>query len=124
MKPSVLIVEDVKKIRDELRSVLQGEFAVVAEAADGAAAIEAYNRFKPKLVVMDVVMPKMSGIEATRLILQSAGTDPPLVVMLSGLKDESVVMQALQAGAVDYLFKPIEGDKLREILRAFLERAA
>ena len=122
MKPSILIVEDVKKIRDDLRSVLEGEFTVVAEAADGVAAVEAYKRFRPKLVVMDVVMPKMSGIEATTLILQEP--NPPLVVMLSGLKDESIVMQALQAGAVDYLFKPIDADRLREILRGFLEKAA
>lgn len=122
MKPSVLIVEDVKKIRDDLRSVLEGQFTVVAEAADGLAAVEAHTRFRPKIVVMDVVMPKMSGIEATRIIMQQP--NPPLVVMLSGLKDESIVLQALQAGAVDYLFKPIEGDKLCEILRGFLDKAA
>lgn len=122
MKPTVLIVDDVRHFREELKVVLEGEFTVVAQAADGIQAVEACRRHSPQLVVMDVVMPNLSGIDATRRIME--GPTPPKVVMLSGLKDEKVVMEALLAGASDYLFKPVDPEKLRKVLWGFLKSAA
>lgn len=114
MKPTVLIAEDVKKFRDELQALLADDFSVVALATNGLEAVELYRQHKPSLVVMDIVMPKLSGIEATTQIL---GEFPRAkVVILSGLQDENIVLSALQAGAIDYLFKPVEGEKLKALL--------
>ena len=90
MKPTVIIVDDVRRLREELKAALEAEFTILAEAADGAQAVDACRKHSPQLVVMDVVMPNLSGIEATRQIL--SGPTPPKVIMLSGLKDEKVVL--------------------------------
>lgn len=119
MTPKVLIVDDVKKFRDEIRLALEAEFEIVAEAADGLAAVEAYRKHRPDLVVMDIVMPKLSGIEATRILMEEP--DPPKIVIVSGLKDDHIVLQALQAGAIDYLFKPVDAQKLCAVLWSFHE---
>lgn len=123
MKPTLIIVDDVKLLREELRHQLSKEFEIVAEAANGTEALEAYRAFRPQLLVMDVVMPKMSGIEATRLIM--SGPSPyPKIVIVSGMKEESIVLQALEAGACDYLFKPVDLEKLRQVLWGFAKTAA
>jgi len=122
MKPTLIIVDDVAEIRAELRVLLQENFEIVAEAKDGAHAIEACYRHAPQLVLMDVVMPRMSGLEATYQIL--TGPEPhPKIVMLSGLKDESVVLKALEAGASDYLFKPADPKQVTQVLLRFAAEA-
>lgn len=123
MKPTVLIVDDVRSNRDSLRNALGDEFHVVGEAEDGLSAVEKAIALRPRLILMDVVMPSLSGIEATRRILGQLAP-PPLVVMVSGLRDEAIVLQAFEAGAVDYLFKPVEESRLVEILRSLLKTAA
>lgn len=123
MKPTLIIADDVKMLRDGLRRILTADFEIVAEAADGVEVLEVYKKFRPQLIVMDVVMPRMSGIEAARLILSGPGPHPK-IVMVSGLKEEMVVLQALEAGASDYLFKPVDPDKLRAVLQGFARSAA
>ena len=119
MKTTILIVDDISSLRTELRVLLEPHFEVVGEAQDGAQAVELAKQFKPKIVLMDVVMPKMSGIEATKEILSKV-EGPPKVVMLSGLTDQIVVAQALSAGAEDYLFKPVDAKRLVEVLNSVL----
>jgi len=114
-KPTLLIVEDVKKLREGLRALLADEFDVIAEAEDGQQAVDLYREHEPQAVVMDIVMPKLSGVEATELITNEF--PHAKIVMLSGLKDENIVLAALDAGATDYLFKPVEADKLKALLR-------
>ncbi|MBI4404461.1 MAG: response regulator [Deltaproteobacteria bacterium] len=116
MKPTLIIVDDVEAIRGQLHNLLQEDFEILAEADDGRSAVECYFKFRPQLVLMDVFMPGMSGIEATRLIMKGAGQSPPSIVMLSGLQDEKWVLQALEAGATEYLFKPVEEEKLIKVL--------
>lgn len=105
----------MKRLRESLCELLQEEFDIVAQAADGREAVEMYRKHEPAAVVMDVVMPHLSGIEATAHIL--AEYPRAKIVILSGLRDENVVRQALEEGATDYLFKPVEADKLKSLLR-------
>lgn len=115
MKPTLILVDDSKETRKRLHAILQEQFEIIDEVESGDLAIVAANRHRPQLMLMDVVMPIKSGIEATRAILAEV-EPPPKVVMLSGIRDETLVLQALQAGAIDYLFKPVDPGKLLRVL--------
>lgn len=119
MKPTLIIVDDLKATRDRLHRVLQEDFEIVEEVSNGKDAVEAARHHHPRLILMDVVMPGMSGIDAAKNIL--TGSPPhPVVVMLSGVREERVVMEALGAGVADYLFKPVDETQLPEILVGIL----
>jgi YesN/AraC family two-component response regulator len=122
MKPTIVIVDDIKVIRSRLIEQLHEEFEVLGEAASALEAIEMCQRLKPQLVLMDLVMPQMSGIDATREIL--ATVDPaPKVIVLSGVSEETFAAQALDAGAAEYLIKPVDVEKLKSVLRTFADAA-
>jgi two-component system, chemotaxis family, chemotaxis protein CheY len=123
MKPTLIIVEDSQALREELVRGLEGDFEILAAEENGLQAVEACRAHRPQLVLMDIVMPKLSGIEATHRILTEL-PHPPKVIILSGLKDEGVVFQALSAGASDYLIKPCEVKKVAQVLRGFAREAA
>lgn len=99
--------------------MLQEDFEILEECGSGAEAVAAFRRHAPQLMVMDVVMPGMSGIEAARQIMNSPGPHPK-ILMLSGITDDNVVLQAMEAGVSDYLFKPPREKKLKEVLRDFV----
>jgi two-component system chemotaxis response regulator CheY len=115
----ILIVDDAVFMRNMLGDILIApEFEVVGEAKDGVEAVEKYGQLMPDLVTMDIVMPAKSGIDATREILQ---IDPDArVVMISGLGQLSLVEEALNNGAVDFILKPFNADDVREKLRKAL----
>src|SRR4051812_36137706 len=124
MKPTLIIIDDMQSIRLGMRQALQNDFEIVAEGSDGQEAIELCRQHAPQLMVIDVVMPKMSGIEATRQILENRLIPHPKIIVVSGLKDDSVVLQALEAGVCDYLFKPVDTDRLRKVLWGFARNVA
>ncbi len=101
----VLIADDEALIRSGLQLMLesQPDLRVVAEAEDGKTAIEIAGSHRPDVILMDIQMPRMSGIEATRSI--TAGDDPPKVVMLTTFGDDENLYQALRAGASGFLLK-------------------
>lgn len=123
MRPTLIIVDDIQSVREKLRESLEKEFDVVGLAGSGTEAIELCRKFSPHLVLMDLVMPKMSGIEATKAILATLAS-PPRIVVLSALHDENVVLRALEAGAAEYLIKPVSEAKIRDVLRGLLKQAA
>jgi DNA-binding NarL/FixJ family response regulator len=101
----ILLADDHTVVRDGLRALLekQSDMAVVAEAADGRDSVRLAEEQAPDVVVMDIAMPNMNGIEATRRILS---TNPRVaVVILSMHQDESYVLRSLKAGAKGYLLK-------------------
>ncbi len=119
MANRVLIVDDAVFMRNVIRDIFTaGGFEVVGEAANGLEAVEKFRALKPDLVTMDIVMPFKSGIEATREIVQA--DQGAVVVMCSALGQESLVMEAIEAGATDFIVKPFKQDEVLAIVRKVL----
>lgn len=115
----VLVVDDAVFMRNMIRDIFTGGgFEVVGEAANGLEAIEKYKTLEPDLVTMDIVMPFKSGIEATREIIYTDGD--AIIVMCSALGQESLVMEAIEAGASDFIVKPFKEEEVLAIVRKVL----
>lgn len=112
MTVSVLIADDQALVRAGFRMILQTDPAirVVAEAGDGAQAIESSKRTRPDIVLMDIRMPSMDGLEATRRLL--ANPQPPRVLMLTTFDLDEYVFDALAAGASGFLLKDLAPEDL------------
>jgi two-component system chemotaxis response regulator CheY len=119
MAPSVLIVDDALFMRMMIKDILSKDgFVVVGEAENGAEAVEKYENLKPDLVTMDIVMPEMDGIEAVRSIIK---IDPGArVLMCSAMGQQPLVVEALEAGARDFIIKPFQPAKVVEAVRKAL----
>ena len=119
----VLVADDASFMRQMIREIVEGEgHQVVAEASDGIEAIEQFKKHHPDVVTMDIVMPRRSGIDAVKGIIE---VDPTAcVVMCSALGQETLVQEALQAGARDFIVKPFKPDAVTATLRKVLEKEA
>ena len=117
MSTRILIVDDQALVRAGFRLVLesQEDFEVAGEAGDGAEAVEAARRLRPDVILMDVRMPVMDGLEATRRIL---ATSNPRIVMLTTFDLDEYVYSALQAGACGFLLKDVTPDHLIAAVRS------
>jgi two-component system chemotaxis response regulator CheY len=117
----VLVADDARFMRQLIRDIIEPEgFEVVGEAADGREVVEQFTKLQPDLVTMDVVMPKRSGIDAVRDIL--ALNPKAKIAMVSALGQEALVMEALEAGAIDYVVKPFKPDSVLATLRKAVEK--
>jgi DNA-binding NarL/FixJ family response regulator len=114
---SVLIVDDQALFRQGLRKILsvEADIDVIGEAANGAAAVEQVQRFWPQVVLMDLRMPILDGVAATRQI--RAAEPRSQVIVLTTFDDDEDVFDALRAGAVGYLLKDAPREKLIEAIR-------
>lgn len=114
----VLIVDDHRVVREGLRTFLQlsAGVTVVGEAVGGAEAVELVRKLEPDVVLMDLVMPGMDGIEATRRI-KALGL-PARVIALTSFTEDDKVFPAIQAGASSYLLKDVSPDALVEAIGA------
>ncbi|MEV5314289.1 response regulator transcription factor [Streptomyces sp. NPDC052610] len=103
---TVLLVDDEPLVRAGLRAVLeaQPDLEVIGEAADGAAVIPLVRRLRPDVVAMDVRMPLLDGIEATRAVLRTV-PDPPKILVVTTFENDEYVYEALRAGADGFLLK-------------------
>jgi two-component system nitrogen regulation response regulator NtrX len=110
----VLVVDDDKEIRATLRGVLQDEGHTVAEAGDGAAALAALEERRFDAVLLDVMMPGMGGLEALDMIRDRAPSTG--VIMVSGEATVATAVQALKRGAFDFIEKPVDPERLLEVL--------
>jgi two-component system, OmpR family, response regulator MprA len=120
-KPHVLVVDDDRAVRESLRRSLEFNGYAVSLAEDGAAALAGISGTNPDAIVMDVMMPRLDGIETTRA-LRSVGNQVPILVLTArdAVGDR---VEGLDAGADDYLTKPFALDELLARLRALLRRA-
>jgi DNA-binding NarL/FixJ family response regulator len=118
---TVMLAEDHHLVREALRALLEErtEVDVIGQAEDGAEAIELAQELKPEIVVMDISMPNLNGLEATRRLMELG--DPPQVIILSQHKRQEYVVQALQAGASGYLLKDSITDELIEAIQTVKE---
>jgi len=114
----ILIADDHALVRDGTRQILEHErdMEVVAEAGDGEEAVELATRFKPDVAIIDISMPKLDGIEATKQI--KALCPSIAVLILTAYDDEQFIFSLLEAGAAGYLLKSIRGHELVQAIRA------
>lgn len=124
MRPiRVLVVDDALFMRAMIREVLagSGHFEVIGEAGTGYEAVDLYQQLRPDLVTMDLVMPGIDGIEATRRILL---LDPAAsIVVASALGQESLVIESIAAGAKDFLVKPFTAELVLKTLENVMDAA-
>jgi DNA-binding NarL/FixJ family response regulator len=115
----VVLVDDQTMIRVGLRTILEHEtdLTIVGEASNAAQAIEVVAAARPDVVLMDVRMPEVDGIEATRRILADGAVKPPAVLVLTTFDDDEYVFGALQAGASGFLLKDAGPDVLVAAVR-------
>lgn len=117
----VLVADDASFMRQMIREIVESEgFEVCGEASDGVEAVDEFKKLQPDIVTMDIVMPRKSGIDAVRGIM---ALDPgACVVMCSALGQETLVTEAIQAGAKDFIVKPFKPDAVVDTLKRVLEK--
>jgi DNA-binding NarL/FixJ family response regulator len=116
-KMRIMLAEDHKVVREGTRRLLesQADFDVVGEASDGVEAVELAKKLKPEIIIMDVSMPRLNGIEATK---QIKAIYPNIAILpLTGYDDDEYVFALLEAGAAGYLLKDSSGEELIEAIR-------
>jgi len=114
----VMLVDDHQMVRSGLGTFLMihDDLELVGEADDGEKALRVFEQAHPDVVLMDLKMPRMDGVEATRALM--ARHPDACVIALTSFRDEDLVHQALEAGAIGYLLKDVDADDLAEAIRA------
>ena len=116
MAKNILICDDAAFMRMMIKDILsKNGYNVAGEAENGAKAVEKYAEIKPDLVLMDITMPEMDGIQALKKIKES---DPSaLVIMCSAMGQQAMVIESIQAGAKDFIVKPFQADRVIEAVK-------
>jgi two-component system chemotaxis response regulator CheY len=115
----VLVVDDAAFMRMMIKDILRkGGFEVVGEAEDGSKAVEKYKELRPDLVTMDITMPDMDGITAVKEIRKLDGNAQ--IIMCSAMGQQAMVIDAIQAGAKDFVVKPFQPERVLEAVRKVL----
>lgn len=115
----ILVVDDAAFMRKVIKDTLtKNGFTDIYEAVDGKDAVEKYFELKPDLVLMDITMPNMDGLEALKTI---RGQDSSAnIVMCSAMGQEAMVVEAVQAGIKDFIVKPFKDDRLMKTVNSIL----
>ncbi|AFK86800.1 response regulator [Thermoanaerobacterium saccharolyticum] len=116
----IMIVDDAAFMRMMIKDIItKNNLGTVIEAEDGSVAVEKYSQEKPDLVLMDITMPEMDGIQAVKQIVKK---DPNAkVVMCSAMGQQAMVIEAIQAGAKDFIVKPFQPDRVIEAVKKMLK---
>lgn len=119
MAERILVVDDAAFMRMMLKDILKKNgYEVVGEGADGAEAVSKFDELRPDLVTLDITMPEMDGIEALKKIKT---IDPSAkVIMCSAMGQQAMVIDAIQAGAKDFIVKPFQADRVIEAIKKTL----
>lgn len=119
MAKKILLVDDAAFMRKMIKDTLiKNGYTEVFEAVDGADAVEKFGEIGPDLVVMDITMPNMDGLEALKAIRAADGSAN--VVMCSAMGQESMVMDAVRSGAKDFIVKPFKPDRVLKTVTSIL----
>lgn len=121
VSPLILVVDDDKVMRLQLRRAMQQQGYQVAEASNGEEAIAAYIRLHPHIILLDAIMPLMDGFTCCNRLQTLPGSDRTPVLMVTGLDDQASVDWAFEAGAADYVTKPIHWAVLRQRVARLLQ---
>jgi two-component system chemotaxis response regulator CheY len=119
MSNRILVVDDAAFMRMMIKDVLtKNGFEVVGEAENGLKGIEKYKELNPELVIMDITMPEVDGIQAVKEIKK---IDPNAkIIMCSAMGQQAMVIEAIQAGAKDFIVKPFQAERVTEAVRKTL----
>lgn len=119
MSKGILIVDDASFMRMMIKDILtKNGFDVAGEAENGLRAVEKFKELNPDLVIMDITMPEMDGIQAVKEI---KALDPNAkIVMCSAMGQQSMVIEAIQAGAKDFIVKPFQHERVIEAVKKAL----
>lgn len=119
MSKNILVVDDAAFMRMMIKDILtKNGYNVIGEAENGAKAIEKYAELKPDLVIMDITMPDVDGIQAVKEIRK---IDPNAnIIMCSAMGQQAMVIEAIQAGAKDFIVKPFQSDRVIEAVKKVL----
>jgi len=124
MIEKVLVIDDDKLVRESIHSVLKDAGYSVFLSSCAGDGIKKAQRTSPDMILLDMVLPEMSGIDVCRMLKQNAGTRHIPVIMMTGKKkDETDVVTGLETGADDYIFKPFGCKELLGRVKALLRRA-
>ena len=116
MAKNILICDDAAFMRMMIKDILtKNGYNIAGEAENGAKAVEKYNEIKPDLVLMDITMPEMDGIEALKKI--KAGDPNAMVIMCSAMGQQAMVIESIQSGAKDFIVKPFQADRVIEAVK-------
>jgi two-component system chemotaxis response regulator CheY len=120
MAAKILVVDDAQFMRMMLKNILVGAgYEVAGEAENGVQAIERYRSLKPDLVIMDMIMPEMGGIDAVREIVKLDAD--ARVLMCSAMGQQALVVEAIQVGARDFIVKPFQAAGVLEAVTKALQ---
>lgn len=120
MNPRILIVDDAGFMRSMLKDIVTRDgFEVVAEADNGITAVELYKELKPDAVTMDITMPEMDGVRALKEIMSYDSNAK--VVMCSAMGQQTMVVEAIRLGAVDFIEKPFQTERVITALKKALK---
>jgi len=113
MSKGILIVDDAAFMRMMIKDILsKNGFNVIGEAENGIKAVEKFSELKPDLVIMDITMPELDGIEAVKKIRTIDGNAK--IIMCSAMGQQAMVIEAIQAGAKDFIVKPFQPERVLE----------
>ena len=113
---NILIVDDAAFMRMMIKDILsKNGYTVAAEAENGKVAVDKYNEAKPDLVLMDITMPEMDGIQALKAI--KANDPNAQVIMCSAMGQQAMVIEAIQSGAKDFIVKPFQAERVLEAVK-------
>ena len=116
MAKNILISDDAAFMRMMIKDILtKNGYNVVGEAENGVKAVEKYNELKPDLVLMDITMPEMDGIQALKKIKEADSS--ALVIMCSAMGQQAMVIESIQAGAKDFIVKPFQAERVLEAVK-------
>ena len=116
MAKNILVCDDAAFMRMMIKDILtKNGYVVVGEAENGAKAVEKYNETKPDLVLMDITMPEMDGIQALKKIKE--GDPGAMVIMCSAMGQQAMVIESIQSGAKDFIVKPFQADRVLEAVK-------
>ena len=116
MAKNILICDDAAFMRMMIKDILtKNGYNIVGEAENGAKAVEKYAELKPDLVLMDITMPEMDGIEALKKI--KAADANASIIMCSAMGQQAMVIEAIQSGAKDFIVKPFQADRVLEAVQ-------
>lgn len=116
MAKNILVCDDAAFMRMMIKDILtKNGYNVAGEAENGLKAVEKYNELKPDLVLMDITMPEMDGIQALKTI--KSGDPSAMVIMCSAMGQQAMVIESIQAGAKDFIVKPFQPDRVLEAVK-------